>query len=394
MKILLIHNFYRFRGGEDRYVSILQRILEQNGHRVITFFVDSRDIETFGMVKKCLIPFSLIYSPTASRKLEHLIREEKPDLAVVHNLFPLLSLSILNVLKRHHIPVLKRLENYKFLCLNGLFLTNDFKTCERCKYGNFFPGIIHRCYQRSFLNSLGIAVSEFIHRKLKTVLKTTDRFLASSEFVKTKFIQAGFPGANIIVHPNFIDFKPIPNVEPPGDYAVYLGRLSAEKGLMTLLNAFKELPDLPLRIVGDGPMRNELETVVREHRMTNVTFDGFIDGPEKQKILKKALVMVFPSECYESFGYTIVESFACGVPVIASDNGPASELVTEGHTGFLFRKENPADLREKMVLLLSDRTRLMEMKTNALVQARSLYTDEKGYQRLEQLFIRMVETKN
>ncbi|NIM15328.1 MAG: glycosyltransferase [Candidatus Aminicenantes bacterium] len=390
MKILLIHNFYRYRGGEDRYVRILEEVLRQNGHQVIHFFSDSRSIKQFNFLQKCLIPLKLINSSAASKELEKMIQQEKPHLAVAHNLMPLLSLSLLNVLKRNNIPILKRLENYKFLCLNGLFLRNNFNVCEVCRRGNFIPGIIHRCYQKSFFSSLGIAISEFIHRKLKTVSKTADLFLATSDFVKSKFVEAGFPGEKISVFPNFLDFEPEESVGQPENYAIYVGRLSKEKGLVTLLKAFKELPELPLKILGEGPLVDELKEFTRLHRMTHVTFEGFIDGQAKREILKKALLLVFPSECYESFGYSIIESYACGVPVVASDIGGARELVQNGENGFLFEVGNPEDLQKKISALLSDRQQLMRMKERALERAKKSYTKEIGYQDLAALFKRLV----
>jgi glycosyltransferase involved in cell wall biosynthesis len=390
MKILLIHNFYRFRGGEDRYVRILEEILFRNGHQVIHFFSDSRSIKQFNFLQKCLIPLKLINSPAANKELEKLIQQEKPHLAVAHNLVPLLSLSLLKVLKRNNIPILKRLENYKFLCLNGLFLRNNFTVCEVCRRGNFIPGIIHRCYQKSFFSSMGIAISEFIHRKLKTVNKTADLFLASSDFVKSKFVEAGFPGEKIAVHPNFLDFEPEESVRQPENYAIYIGRLSKEKGLVTLLKAFKELPDLPLKILGEGPLMDELKEFTRLHRMIHVKFEGFIDGQAKLEILKKALFLVFPSECYESFGYSIIESYACGVPVVASDIGGARELVRDGDNGFLFKVGSPEDLQEKISTMLSDRQQLLRMKERALERAKQSYTMETGYQHLAALFKRLV----
>ena len=390
MKILLIHNFYRYRGGEDRYVDILAETLQSKGHQVVRFFYDSRLINTLRFFQKCLIPLRLIHSPSVNKKLEKLVKEEKPDLAVVHNLSPLLSLSLLKVLKINHIPILKRLENYKFLCLNGLFLRNDFSVCEICKHGNFLPGIIYRCYQRRFSASLGVALPEFIHRRLNTISKSTTLFLASSQFVKKKFVEAGFPGEKITVHPNFLDFEPLDSVVSPGNYAIFVGRLSKEKGLLTLLKAFKGLPEIPLKILGEGPMEAELIEFVRLHQVKNVSFEGFVDGELKREMLKNALLLVFPSECYESFGYTIIESFACGVPVVASDSGGARELVQEGQTGFLFEPGNPLDLQEKILQLVANRQRLLKMKEHALERAKTLYTKETGYQNLLKLFQQLI----
>jgi glycosyltransferase involved in cell wall biosynthesis len=386
MKILLIHNYYRYRGGEDRYVEILAETLGNEGHQVIPFFYDSLHIDTLHFLQKCLIPFRLIHSPAVSKKLARLVEVEKPDLAVIHNLSPLLSLSLLKVLRDSKVPILKRLENYKFLCLNGLFLRNDFSVCERCKQGNFLPGILFRCYQKRFAASLGVAAAEFIHRRLNTVIKFTGLFLASSQFVKKKFVEAGFPGERIVVYPNFLDFEPLDSTVSPGYYAVFLGRLSKEKGLITLLEAFKGLPELPLKILGEGPMEAELVEFVRLHRLKNISFEGFIDGELKRERLKRALFLIFPSECYESFGYTIIESFACGVPVIASDSGGARELVQEGVTGYLFKTGDPRDLQEKIARLMADGQRLQDLKKNALACAKTSYTRESGYRNLLQLF--------
>ncbi len=390
MKILLIHNFYRYRGGEDRYVTILEKTLTQKGHRVIPFFYDSRDIERANFFKKWLVPVKLIHSPAINRKLKTLLAEEKPHLAVVHNLAPSLPLSILKTLKRNNVPILKRLENYKFLCLNGLLLRNNFKVCEKCKYGNFLYGIFFRCYQRSFCNSMGLAISEWYHRKKKTVTETADLFLAASRFVKTKFVEAGFPGDKIVVHPNFIDFEPVESAAEPGAYAIFVGRLSKEKGLLTLMKAFQDLPQLPLKILGNGPLEKELKKFIQLHQMKHVELAGFVDGELKKEMVSQARFLIFPSECYESFGYSIIEGYACGVPVIASDIGSARELIEEGDTGFLFEPGNPDDLRGKISRMMAmDNGNLMAMKEKALKRVKELYTKEEGYKNLLGLFERL-----
>lgn len=390
MKILLIHNYYRYRGGEDRYAGILENSLKRKGHQVVRFFYDSRDIDNFSIIQKLLIPIRLLNSSNINRQLTNLLSQEKPNLAIVHNLAPLLSLSILRVLKKNRVPILKRLENYKYLCLNGLFLENNFKTCERCKNGNFLPGIFRRCYQYSFFNSLGLAIPEWFHRRSKTVTRTVNRFMATSQFLKSKYVEAGFPADKIDVYPNFIDFEPITGISSLGTYAIYIGRLSKEKGLLTLLKAFTKFPKFPLKILGDGPLEKELKEFVHSRDMKNVEFAGYIDGPLKREILTGARFLIFPSECYESFGYPIIESGACGVPVIASDTGGARELIIKGETGFLFEPGNPDDLGQTIsqMLALNDGD-LMAMKEKSLEHVNELYTREIGYRNLEHIFNRM-----
>lgn len=390
IKILLIHNYYRYRGGEDRYVNILEHSLTGKGHTVIRYFSDSRDIGDFGLIRKWLIPFRMIASAAVDKSLDGLVKQEKPDLAIVHNLSPLFSPSMLNVLKKNNVPVLKRLENFKFLCLNGLFLRNNFMACEVCKHGNFLPGVIHRCYQRSFFSSLGMAMAETIHRRRQTIVKNTGLFLATSAFVKSRFAAAGFPEDRIEVQPNFIDFPPLDTPRPHDGYAIYIGRLSREKGLLTLLNAFKDLPGLPLKILGEGPLEQQLKEYAHRYHMKHVSFEGFIDGPLKREKIAHARFLIFPSECYESFGYSIVEGFACGVPVLASDIGSAREPVETGKTGFLFKPGDADDLKQQVQSMLDDPEGLEKMRYNALEKAKRLYTSETGIEKLETLFHRLV----
>jgi len=387
MKILLIHNYYRYRGGEDRYAETLKETLSGNGHSVIRFSLDSKEIKQFTLMDKLLIPKRLIHSSSVNKKVEELLEKEKPDLAVIHNLFPLISLSVLKVLKKHGIPIVKRIENYRFLCLNGLFLRNNAQVCDVCKNGNFIPGIIHKCYQNSRLNSIGMALPLMAVNRRKRLFAAVDLFLSPSQFVKEKFVEAGFPADKISVLPNFLDFEPLETIREPGPYAIFIGRLSEEKGLLTLLNAFKAFPGLPLKILGEGPQGKKLKEFVRSHKMENIEFTGFIDGKKKRDLLSRAKFLVFPSECYESFGYSIIESFACGVPVIAAAGGGAKELIVDGENGFLFEPGNIDDLKDKINgMQKMDVNALREKKTNALKQVKELYTKEIGYKSLVELF--------
>lgn len=394
MKILLIHNYYRYRGGEDRYAETLKETLSRNGHSVTRFSFDSKDIGEFSLLDKLLIPKRLIHSSRVNKKVEELLEKEKPDLAVIHNLFPLVSLSVLNVLKKHGIPIVKRIENYRFLCLNGLFLRNNSRVCDVCKNGNFLPGIIHKCYQNSRLNSIGMALPLMTVNWRNMLFSTVDCFLSPSEFVKEKFVEAGFPAEKISVLPNFLDFEPLETVREPGPYAIFVGRLSGEKGLFTLLKAFEAFPGLRLKILGEGPVGKKLKEFVRSHKMENIEFMGFIDGPEKRELLSGARFLVFPSECYESFGYSIIESHACGVPVIAAAGGGAKELIVNGENGFLFEPGNVDDLRDKIDdMQKMEPNALTGMKTKALERVKEHYTKEIGYRRLVELFEEVIRDR-
>lgn len=394
MKILLIHNYYRYRGGEDRYAETLKETLSRNGHSVIRLSFDSKEIKTFGLLDKLLIPKRLIHSSALNKKVEALLEKEKPDLAVIHNLFPLVSLSVLKVLKEHGIPIIKRIENYRFLCLNGLFLRNNARVCDVCKNGNFLPGIIHKCYQNSLLNSIGMALPLMAVNWRKKLFASVDLFLSPSHFVKEKFMEAGFPAEKISVLPNFLDFEPLDTPREPGPYAIFIGRFSEEKGLFTLLKAFKAFPGLPLKILGEGPLGKKLKDFVGSHEMDNIEFTGFIDGKKKRDLLSGARFLVFPSECYESFGYSIIEGHACGIPVIAAAGGGAKELIVDGENGFLFEPGNADDLVSKIDgLQRMDLNALGEMKINSLKRVKDHYTKETGYKNLVELFEKVLKGK-
>ncbi len=383
MKILQVHNYYRYRGGEDRYAETIGQALTASGHQVVPFHYDSKDISSFGPWQKLSIPTRVIRSGDVNRRLRRLLKEQPVDLAMVHNLFPLISLSTLEILKEHNIPVVKRLENYRFLCLNGLFLRTGHGVCDVCKTGNFFPGIRHGCYQESRFNSLGMALPLMLSNWRRLLSETVDCFLAPSGFVKDIFTAAGFPAEKIEVLPNFLDFQPLEAPAQAGDYAVFVGRFSQEKGLLTLLKAMEQLPDLPLKILGDGPMMEELKEFARSRGLKRIEFPGFVDGPAKIETLSRARFLVFPSECYESFGYSIIEAFACGTPAVAAAMGGSEELVTDGENGYLFEAGKVEQLREKMSRMAGlDSAALAQMKKNALGTAKATYTREAGYQSL------------
>lgn len=386
MNILAAHNYYRNRGGEDRCADTLRQTLIANGHHVIPFDCDSRDIDRFSLSQKLAIPLRFRRSRDIETRLARLLEKEKPHVAIIHNLFPLLGLSILNVLKAHHIPVIKRIENYRFLCLNGLFLRRGYGVCRVCRHGNLLPGVIHRCYQDSWLNSFAMALPLMFTNWKKTLFQSVDRFWAPSRFVRDMYVEARFPAERMVVSPNFLDFEPLAELPPTsGLYAVYIGRLSPEKGVMTLLAAMEGLPGLSLKIIGEGPQAAELQAYVQEKNLHGVEFVGFLDGARKREMLQQARFLVFPSQCYESFGLTIIEGYACGLPVVASALGGAAELVREGETGFTFKPGDSLDLREKMSLLTRSPELLARMRVNALTFARERFTIADGYRELMRL---------
>jgi len=390
MKILICHNFYQSRGGEAQTVFRDKELLEKKGHSVILFSRDNEEINNYGLIQKIKLFFGIFFSFKTWKKIKRIIERQRPDIAHVHNVFPLISPSIYCALKKMNVLVVQTVHNYRFLCSNGLFLNNDGKICERCKNGNVFNAVIRKCYRNSYLQTSGMAATLYLYRKLRTFTNKIDVLIAPSNFLRKKLIEGGIPKEKIVVKAHFIKCEEIKPSYEFDNYAVYMGRLSPEKGLFTLLRVWKELPNFTLMIMGDGPIRNELENFVIEEEIANVEFLGFIKGPKRFEILKKAMFMVFPSEWYESFGYAIIESLACGTPVIASRIGGLEELIEEGKNGLLFEPGNIEDLRKKILYFIENPKLIIDMRRYAREIAEKKYSSEVGYKNLMQIHNRLL----
>jgi glycosyltransferase involved in cell wall biosynthesis len=310
-----------------------------------------------------------------------LIRRERPDIVHCTNTFPLVSPAIYHAAYQEKVPVVQGLRNYRTLCLNALFL-RDGKVCEDC-LGRIlpWPGVVHGCYRGDRWASAVVATMSGMHRLLRTWNQKVTLFFAPSEFARQKFIQGGLPAHRIVVKMNSVFPDPGPG-DGQGNYAVFVGRLSEEKGLNTLLKAWAHLREpLPLTIIGDGPMSQQvLEASQQDPR---VVWLGRKARDEVLAIIGRASCLVMPSICYETFGRTIVESFAKGTPVIASRLGAMAERVEDGHTGLLFEPGNAVDLVAKLQLHLSDPAR---MRRAARQEFEKKYQGEQNYAALTAIY--------
>jgi len=384
MKILIIHNFYLKKGGEDTTVFNEKKILEENGHLVYLYTKSNEEFKKGNLFERIFKIFEIFFSFTTYRELKKIIKKFKPDIIHIHNIFLRISPSVYFIAKKYNIPVVQTLHNYRFLCLNGLFLLNNGKICEKCKNGNFIYGVINRCYRNSFLQSLIVSLMVFIHRKIfKTFTKKIDIFISPSNFLKDKIKETkDFRNVKIILKPHFIEVKKDINTEEFENYALYLGRISKEKGISTLLKAFKEIENFRLVIAGDGPLVEEGKEIIQRQKLNNVSFTGYLNGDKKDSILRKASVTVLPSEWYENMPYSILESFAYGVPVIASRIGGLRELVIDGYNGLLFEPGNAEDLTYKIEKLSKNKDLLLEMRKNAYKTASERFSEMVGYENI------------
>lgn len=390
MKILICHNYYQNRGGEGQAVFKEKELLESKKHRVILFSKDNQEIDNYTFIQETRLFCETVFSRSVYKKVIEIVKEEKPDIAHVHNVFPLISPSVYYALKKMNVPVVQTVHNYRFLCPNALFLNNKGEICERCKEGNFFNAVVGKCYRDNYLQTSGMAFVLCLHRKLKTFTNKIDIFISPSNFLKKKLIEGRIREEKVVVKPHFIKCGEIKPSYEFDNYAVYMGRLSREKGLFTLLRAWEGITGFTLKIMGDGAIRNELENFVIQKKIKNVEFLGFIGGPKRFGILKKAMFMIFPSEWYENFPYTIIESFACGTPVIASKIGAITELIKEGQNGSLFESGNSDDLAEKISYLHENSGKALRMGRYARKCVEEKYSAEKNYSKLMAIYKKVI----
>ena len=329
--------------------------------------------------------------PTRYHLLE-MLRDARPNVAHFHNTFPLISPSAYSACREVRVPVVQTLHNYRLLCPAATFF-RDGHVCEEC-LGKTppWPGVMHGCYRGSRSQTAVVAAMLTTHRCLQTWKKQVDMYIALTEFSRRKFIEGGIPSDKIVFKPNFV--HPDPGAtESKGRYALFVGRLSREKGLLTLLRAWQYLKKIPLKIAGDGPLMGEVQGFVRKQKLSNVELLGWCTREEVLRLMKGALFLVFPSEWYEGFALTIVEAFACGVPVIASRMGAMAEIVEDDRTGLHFTPEDPEDLAAKFEWAWAHPKQMMVMGREARAQYKQKYSAERNYQRLMEIYQMAIERR-
>lgn len=379
MRILLIHTYYQQPGGEDAVFEAEKALLNRMGHEVIVVTFHNRDLARMPAWWQVAVT---IWNGELYRSIRSLIREKRPEIMHIHNNFPLASPAVIHAAKAEGLPLVMTLHNYRLLCVNGLFFRQG-RSCEDCIGRLPWRGVVHGCYRDSRVASAVVACMLTFHRSLGT-WDLIDRFIALTEFACKKFIEAGLPVEKIMVKPNFVPDPGRPETHE-GNYALLVSRLVPEKGIETVLKAWSKLPSsIPLKIVGSGP----LEAQVREYALQNpsIEYMGQMKISDVFEVMKKAFVVLFSSEWYETFGRTIIESFACGKPVIVSNFGAATELVEEGRTGLKFRVGDANDLAAKVKWAWLHKREMAEMGHNARKEYELKYTADRNYQMLMDIY--------
>ncbi|MDD4914639.1 MAG: glycosyltransferase [Methylococcales bacterium] len=376
MKILFVHNFYQQAGGEDTVLAAEMALLKRHDHEVRLWSMDNKNLPA-GLGGKIRTACNTVYSRQSRVAAGREIAAFRPDVVHVHNFFPQISPSIYDACLDAGVPVVQTLHNYRMLCA-GAMLMRAGRVCEQCIGGSPYQAVKYGCYRGSRLGSLVLAHLIARQRRQKTWHHKVTRFIALTEFAKSRFVSGGFPADNIVVKPNFAE-PPESSVSTAGGerFGLYVGRISPEKGIDTLLSAWRQLDrGLRLKVAGDGPLLDRLQAG------GNVEFLGRQTAAQVGSLMSTADFLVLPSEWYEGFPMVLVEAFAHGLPVLASRLGSMADIIQDGENGLLFNPGDVEDLRQKLEWMQTHSGQIRKMGQNAKLGYLANYTPEENYRQL------------
>ena len=387
MRILSVHNLYKLRSGEEESRDLETMVLEEKGHQV-DYYEESN--ESLNPNKVPLnIAFSTIWSNKSYREVRKRLRSAQYDILHVHNFFPQISPSVYYAAKAEGIPVVQTLQNFRLLCPSG-FLFRDGQVCEQCVGKSVsWSSLVHACYRDSRLATVPVAAMLAFHRAIGTWHQKVDQFIALTEYDRQKFIKGGLPANKIMVKPNFVHPDPSPG-QGSGNYAIFVGRLSPEKGVDTLLAAWKRLGHkIPLKIVGDGPLADEVAAAA--DTLPQVEWLGFKPMREIYPLIGEAKVLLFPSKWNETFSRVAAEALAKGTPVIAAAGvSDMSTLVEPGITGLHFAPGDAHGLAQQVEWMLSNPEQLAVMRQSARAAYIKQYSGPRNYEQLIEVYSKVL----
>ena len=400
MKILMVNKFYYIKGGSETYYFSLKHLLEEHGHTVIDFsmmdpknfpskyskyFVENVNYQDVrGVRSKIKAAVNIVYSIEAKKKFEQLVVDTRPDIVHLHIFQHQISPSILDVIKKYNIPTVYTAHDLKMLCLNYKMMQHG-HICEKCKGKKYYCCAINRCVKDSFAKSLINTAEGYVH-EWRHSYDAIDKIITPSTFYKKKFEEFGIEKKRVVHIPNFLDEESVivaPN-ENTEKYYLYFGRLSEEKGVITLLKAF-EMINVRLRVIGTGPIEKYAKYFIESHNMKNVELLGFMSGQPLKNMVGNAKAVILPSEWYENGPYSAIEALQMYRPIIGANIGGIPELIDDN--GYLFESGNHEDLRNKVkkmeAMIPSE---YEKFKNNSYRLFQQNYTKENHYRKIEKIY--------
>ncbi|MBZ5577654.1 MAG: glycosyltransferase family 4 protein [Acidobacteriia bacterium] len=380
-KILVLHNRYQQAGGEDGVYAHEVQLLRRNGHQVIEYLENNEGLDETNAFRSGL---AAIWSCDTTARLRKVLHQERPDIAHFHNTFARISPAAYYACRQAGVPVVQTLHNFRIGCLNAFCMTEG-NLCERC-LPHLIPvaGIVKGCYRGSSVTSAGMAAITITHKILGTYRKQVDAYIALTEFARRVHLRAGVPADKTFVKPNFIDHR----AEPPSDrqrYALFASRLCPEKGVLTMLQAWKQNGlDITLKIAGDGPSAPEVAEAAAQY--PNIEWLGSRSQDQVMELMRHARFLVMPSLGYENFPLCLVEAFSAGLPCLASGHGAMQEIVDDGLTGLHFQTGDAADLAAKARWMAAHPAECQQMGLAARERFSERYTPERNYQILTKIY--------
>jgi len=383
MKILIIHNNYSQRGGEETVVAFQQRLLEENGHQVQLYTRDYNEMKRWWLGRGGGL-FTALYNPRSIKDLRKIIQTFQPEVAILHNLFPIISPAIIPFLKKQNVRTIQMLHNYRLLCPIGTFYTNG-EICEKCtEKCREWHCLIERC-NGGFFQSLSFTLRSMVARK-RNYFGAVDELIASSNFQKNKLIANGFDGSKISVIPNsfFADIVGDENFRPlhaspnePRNFIGFAGRLAPEKGIFDFIELAHLMPNYEFRVVGK-------RTAVLDgiDIPENLKFEGFLDALQLRNFYRSAKVFVFPSRWYEGFPFALLESLICKTPTIVYNLSVMPEIIEDGKEGFVVEIGDIQKIAEHINNLFSDEQLWTKLSENALRKYEDKYSVKSYYDKL------------
>jgi glycosyltransferase involved in cell wall biosynthesis len=388
--ILIVHNLYGSSApsGENTVVELESKLLRQKGHGVEQFTRHSDNIRDAGLKGLAIAGFSNIWNFRTAAEVKKILSRSNVDIVHAHNTFPLISPSIFWAARGLASRVLT-LHNYRLFCAGGLPF-RDQKTCLNCIEGrSSFPALKHSCYRKSKLATAALSANISLHRSIGTWQNEVDAFIVFSDFQKDIVQKAGLPAEKIHIKPNFFPGKPVFRpYSSRKNCAVFVGRLSPEKGVEDLLEAWAawgtSAPEL--RIIGDGPLTASVQQFILQHPFAPIKLIGRLEAQQVEEEISCAKLMIVPSICFEGFPLVIREAFALGTPVASSNVGPLPSIVGNGVSGINFEAANPISLLAQVSTLWKDQRLLSVLSQGALTAYQKLYNEEANYRKLMEIY--------